>query len=261
MKTLTLKKSGQEDIFASYPIPEKKQTAISVYGAVHLNEADSGVETLALRTKIDIKKIQASFSLKIHRSDLIRSMSVIGLHHPERSFTIPLTNSKKAEAEFKSCYPLPSSLEPASSLTRIKLLDILPEYGTPSDAYMKAVEELSGCLSRHGAAIIELNSEDSALIRCGLESAKIYFRNQNMNVDANRDQSLVSESRVSSLNPDLDNKFLATYIEENGRESYQYRAGRRCVSKLYIIGVNAVLFLRFDISITTITGKRVESFM
>ena len=159
---------------------------------------------------------------------------MIGLNHHERTFTIPLFNSKEAETEFKSIYPLSSSLEPESSLVRIKLLDILPDYGTPSDAYMKAIEELSGCLSKHGAAIIELNSEDSALIRCGLESAKIYFRSKNQNVDDSKEPCLLSESHLLSSNPDVGQKVLAGYVDSNERSSYHYRAGRRCVSTSYL---------------------------
>jgi len=38
------------------------------------------------------------------------------------------------------------------------------------------VEALSNSLTRHNAAVIELGVEDSALLRCALESAKLYFR-------------------------------------------------------------------------------------
>lgn len=154
-------------------------------------------------------------------------MAVVGLNHHEKAFTIPVSGSKETEAEFKFGCPSSASLEPGNSLARIKLLDILPVYGTPSVDYTKAVEELCGCLSRRGAAIIELNSEDSALIRCGLESAKIYFRTKRRDADNNREQRLLSESQVSNSNPDADCKVSAGYVGAHEKESYYYRAGRR----------------------------------
>ncbi|XP_050210366.1 uncharacterized protein LOC126660749 isoform X2 [Mercurialis annua] len=61
-------------------------------------------------------------------------------------------------------------------LTRIRLSDISPVDGAPSGTYMKAVEALSGSLTRHNAAVIELGSEDASLIKCVLESSRLFFR-------------------------------------------------------------------------------------
>ncbi|KAK3029918.1 hypothetical protein RJ639_039778, partial [Escallonia herrerae] len=68
--------------------------------------------------------------------------------------------------------------DPAASLplSRIRLSDIVPYDGAPAAPYVRAVEALSGSLTRHNAVLIELGSEDAALMRCGLESARLYFR-------------------------------------------------------------------------------------
>ncbi|KAK2970812.1 hypothetical protein RJ640_010084 [Escallonia rubra] len=68
--------------------------------------------------------------------------------------------------------------DPAASppLSRIRLSDIVPYDGAPAPPYVRAVEALSGSLTRHNAVLIELGSEDAALMRCGLESARLYFR-------------------------------------------------------------------------------------
>ncbi|KAJ7954508.1 U-box domain-containing protein [Quillaja saponaria] len=63
-------------------------------------------------------------------------------------------------------------------LTRIRLSDIAQYDGAPSGSYVRAVEALSGSLMRHNAVIIELGNEDTALMRCGLEAARLYFRSR-----------------------------------------------------------------------------------
>lgn len=66
-----------------------------------------------------------------------------------------------------------------ASLGRVRLADIVPYDGAPAGPYVRAVEALSGSLMRHNAVVIELGSEDAALMRCGLESARLYFRTRN----------------------------------------------------------------------------------
>ncbi|KAL6551325.1 hypothetical protein OROMI_021813 [Orobanche minor] len=59
---------------------------------------------------------------------------------------------------------------------RIRLSDILPYDGALMSPYLRAVDSLSTSLMRHNAAVIELGSDDAALLRCALESARLYFR-------------------------------------------------------------------------------------
>ncbi|KAK7264152.1 hypothetical protein RJT34_31756 [Clitoria ternatea] len=67
---------------------------------------------------------------------------------------------------------------PTCPLARVRLSDIAPYDGAPAGPYLRAMETLSGSLLRHNAALIELGSEDTALIRCGLEGARLFFRSR-----------------------------------------------------------------------------------
>ncbi|KAG0562083.1 hypothetical protein M758_9G172900 [Ceratodon purpureus] len=96
-------------------------------------------------------------------------------------------------------------------LARIKLQDMVPEDGAASGVYNRAVEKLSISLARNNAAIIELNSEDAALVRCALESAKLYFR---------------SRSHTASTWNSSDWLKLSGYLAAPARDMYFYRAGR-----------------------------------
>lgn len=77
-----------------------------------------------------------------------------------------------------AAHPRPPGAEAAlsSAMARVRLSDIAPYDGAPAGPYLKAVEALSGSLTRHNAAVIELGPEDAALMRCGLEAAKLYLR-------------------------------------------------------------------------------------
>ncbi|KAK9275402.1 hypothetical protein L1049_022857 [Liquidambar formosana] len=94
------------------------------------------------------------------------------------------------------------ALTMGSPLARVRLSDISPYDGAPAGQYVRAVEALSGSLMRHNAAVIELGSEDAALMRCGLESARLYFRTRTQSVG----------SGVS--------------LGKGSRGVYMYRAGR-----------------------------------
>ncbi|KAL7090682.1 hypothetical protein ACP275_12G056900 [Erythranthe tilingii] len=69
--------------------------------------------------------------------------------------------------------PCPLSLD---SPCRIRLSDILPYDGPPTANYLRALDALSTSLDRHNAAIIELSPEDAALLRCAIDSSRLYFR-------------------------------------------------------------------------------------
>ncbi|KAK4373478.1 hypothetical protein RND71_008862 [Anisodus tanguticus] len=66
-----------------------------------------------------------------------------------------------------------------SELARVKLSDIAPYDGAPVGPYLRAVEALSGSLMRHNAAVIELGGEGTAVLRCGLESVRYFFKMRN----------------------------------------------------------------------------------
>ncbi|KAL2634972.1 hypothetical protein R1flu_006451 [Riccia fluitans] len=132
------------------------------------------------------------------------------------SLGLPIANNQGASnTMMNSSNPkvnaVPSPSDGSMTLTRVKLVDMLPEDGAPSGVYTRTVENLTASLIRHNAAIIELSGEDAALVRCALESAKLYFRSR-----------VNSGGQVQSWNgPD---KF-GGYVGASSRGLYFYRAG------------------------------------
>ncbi|XP_010273603.1 PREDICTED: uncharacterized protein LOC104609083 [Nelumbo nucifera] len=61
------------------------------------------------------------------------------------------------------------------SLGRVKLTDLIASEGLPSDSYKISVSTLSQSLAQYSAAIIQLPGNDGALLRSGLDSARLYF--------------------------------------------------------------------------------------
>ncbi|CAK8534771.1 unnamed protein product [Lathyrus sativus] len=61
------------------------------------------------------------------------------------------------------------------SLGRVKLADLVPSDGLPSDSYKISVSILSQSLAQFSAVIIQFPATDGALLRSGLESARLYF--------------------------------------------------------------------------------------
>ncbi|GAV74871.1 hypothetical protein CFOL_v3_18351 [Cephalotus follicularis] len=61
------------------------------------------------------------------------------------------------------------------SLGRVKLADLVPSEGLPSDSYKISVSTLSQSLAQYSAAIIQFSGSDGALLRSGLDSARFYF--------------------------------------------------------------------------------------
>lgn len=62
------------------------------------------------------------------------------------------------------------------SLGRVKLTDLIASEGLPSDSYKISITTLSQSIAQYSAAIIQLPSPDSALLRSGMESAHLYFQ-------------------------------------------------------------------------------------
>ncbi|KZV36251.1 hypothetical protein F511_14269 [Dorcoceras hygrometricum] len=61
------------------------------------------------------------------------------------------------------------------TLGRVKLVDLIPSEGLPSDAYKLSVSTLSQSLVQYSAAIIQLPICDAALLRSCLQSSRLYF--------------------------------------------------------------------------------------
>ncbi|CAN0891908.1 hypothetical protein LINGRAHAP2_LOCUS17241 [Linum grandiflorum] len=61
------------------------------------------------------------------------------------------------------------------ALGRVKLSDLVATEGLPSDSYKLSVSTLSQSLAQYSAAIIQFSATDGALLRSGLDSARLYF--------------------------------------------------------------------------------------
>ncbi|XP_025805798.1 uncharacterized protein LOC112884581 isoform X2 [Panicum hallii] len=61
-------------------------------------------------------------------------------------------------------------------LARVRLDDLAPFDGASTPAYASAVDAIAESLTRHSAATVELPAADAAIVRCGLESARAFFR-------------------------------------------------------------------------------------
>ncbi|KAJ7948910.1 2-oxoglutarate (2OG) and Fe(II)-dependent oxygenase superfamily protein [Quillaja saponaria] len=60
-------------------------------------------------------------------------------------------------------------------LGRVKLTDLVPSEGLPSDSYKLSISILSQSLAQFSAAIIQFPESDGALLRSGLDSARLFF--------------------------------------------------------------------------------------
>ncbi|XP_043716384.1 uncharacterized protein LOC122664575 [Telopea speciosissima] len=125
-----------------------------------------------------------STSLQSQQQQLPSSLSLGLLSVPQSSSAAAAASHRPAPLDHHVMAPEPivAVQVPAEStvamppVARIRLSDIIPYDGAPVGAYVRSVEALSGSLTRHNAAVIELGSEESALMRCALESARLYFR-------------------------------------------------------------------------------------
>lgn len=64
------------------------------------------------------------------------------------------------------------------TLGRVKLVDLVPSEGLPSDAYKLSVSTLSQSLAQYSAAIVQFPMNVGALLRSCLESSRLYFHHK-----------------------------------------------------------------------------------
>ncbi|KAJ6835226.1 uncharacterized protein M6B38_122485 [Iris pallida] len=73
---------------------------------------------------------------------------------------------------------------PPPAIGRVRLTEITPYDGAPCGAYASAVEALSASLMHHNAAVIEVGADDAVVLRCALESTRMFFRARAQCADA-----------------------------------------------------------------------------
>lgn len=127
------------------------------------------------------------FQLKNPQSSTTTAAAATPLRSPsaQSQLSSPLSVVPPLRQSPLSSHPVPvTSVEPALTavptcpLVRVRLSDIAPYDGAPGGPYLRAMEALCGSLLRHNAALIELGNEDTALMRCGLEGARLFFRSR-----------------------------------------------------------------------------------
>ncbi|XP_051151757.1 uncharacterized protein LOC127265804 [Andrographis paniculata] len=103
------------------------------------------------------------------------------------------------------------------ALGRVKLVDLIPSEGLPSDSYKLSVSTLSQSLENFSAAIIQFPANDGALLRSCLESSLLYF------------QSKPSFPSAESIQPNDSREWCKTsgYRADPQvlQETYDYRPG------------------------------------
>lgn len=103
------------------------------------------------------------------------------------------------------------------SLGRVKLSNLIASEGLSTDSYKLSVSTLCHSLAQYSAAIIQFSSCDGALLRSGLESARLYFhqRPSYPGVDMIHSSESQEWCRTSGYYAD----------PEWWQESYDYRPG------------------------------------
>ncbi|CAH8384871.1 unnamed protein product [Eruca vesicaria subsp. sativa] len=103
------------------------------------------------------------------------------------------------------------------TLGRVKLSDLFPTEGLPSDSYKLAVSTLSQSLAQYSAAIIQFPHTEAALLRSCLDSAKLYFHQRDSSYPSTND--MIHTSREWC-------KTSGYYSDpQSWHESYEYRPG------------------------------------
>ncbi|KAF8398752.1 hypothetical protein HHK36_014610 [Tetracentron sinense] len=103
------------------------------------------------------------------------SLGVLSPHRPTPPDPEPIAAANPSgEANIRVVAPL----------ARVGISDMIPFDGAPGEKYVRSIEALLGSLMRHNAAVIELGSEETALMRCALESARLYFRTRAQSVSS-----------------------------------------------------------------------------
>ncbi|XP_024402494.1 uncharacterized protein [Physcomitrium patens] len=110
-----------------------------------------------------------------------------------------------------------STLAGITSPARIKLKDLVAVDGLPSESYKIAVASLSQSLRNYNVAIIQVPQSDDVLLRCVLDSVRMFFHLKPM----------VSADTVHAEDPHNWNCTVGYHAEpQHSREVFDFRPGR-----------------------------------
>jgi isopenicillin N synthase-like dioxygenase len=105
----------------------------------------------------------------------------------------------------------------ASSPARVRLMDLVAADGLPSDAYKHAVAMLAQSLRNSNAAIIQLSPGDEVLLRCVLDSVRMFFHQK----------PIVGPELIHTEDTQDWNQTSGYFADsQHAREVYDYRPGR-----------------------------------
>ncbi|KAJ0263926.1 2-oxoglutarate [Hirschfeldia incana] len=112
------------------------------------------------------------------------------------------------------------------TLGRVKVCDLLPTEGIPSDSYKLAVTTLSQSLAQYSAAIIQFPPPDGALLRSGLDSARLYFHQRDSYPQPTTNDMIHQHTTTNTNDPREWCKTSGYYSDPHSwQESYEYRPG------------------------------------
>jgi hypothetical protein len=105
----------------------------------------------------------------------------------------------------------------ASSPARVRLMDLVAADGLPSDAYKHAVAMLAQSLRNSNAAIIQMSPGDEVLLRCVLDSVRMFFHQK----------PIVGPESIHTEDTQDWNQTSGYFADsQHAREVYDYRPGR-----------------------------------
>ncbi|ONK65570.1 uncharacterized protein A4U43_C07F38450 [Asparagus officinalis] len=102
------------------------------------------------------------------------------------------------------------------SVGRVRLADLVASEGLPSETYKVSVSTLMHSLAQYSAVIVQLPTSDSALLKSGLESARLFFHQR----------EYTASNMVPNSDPQEWCRTSGYYSDpQSWQENYDYRPG------------------------------------
>ena len=121
-----------------------------------------------------------------------------------------------------------------TSPARVRLTDLVATDGVPSESYKHAVATLSQSLRNFNAAIIQVPHADDVLLRCVLDSVRMFFHKKTAILQGASDSASEAAAAaaagagiIGAEDPQSWNRTAGYYAEpRHARETYDFRPGR-----------------------------------